>query len=88
MSESTNGNPAPPRTKPFSAEEVQELARDAVNQAFITVQDAVGATSGDFASMYFSDGALMESVETFRRMLEAYAEAEVTNARNLKEDER
>ena len=81
-------NLKPPRTKPFSDEEVQELARDAVNQALITVQDAVGSTSGDFASMYFSDDALMKPEEAFRLMLIAYAGAEVMNARNLKDDER
>ena len=77
-------NLKPVRTKPFSDEEAQELARDAVDQALITVQDAVGSTSGDFASMYFSDDALMKPEEAFRRMLIAYAGAEVMNARNLK----
>ena len=40
--------------KVFTNQEIKDLAEDALHKACIHMQDALGVTTGDWASMFFS----------------------------------
>jgi len=54
---------------------IENLARDALDEAVYFIQSRLGIDSGDFASHFFSDGEV-------EKKLSEYAWAELSNSKN------